>query len=183
MISLEKLVSSYRSAAQRLTHYGEPLALLLVRLLVARVFLMSGLTKWSGPFQFNTDKYDLFLYEFFCPDPPRAGALQLCSPDTLDYAQGSSVVSLIEAMAVTTGVLEILLSVMLILGLFSRFSAFALLSMTLFIQLAVFPTWDHWWNPAAWWAMSLLVVLASGPGKWSLDRLLGMEKTRIGNMK
>lgn len=105
--------------------------------------------------------------------------MQLCSPDTLDYAEGSSVVSMIEAMAVTTGVLEIVLPVMLILGLFSRFSAFALLAMTLFIQLAVFPTMDHWWNPAVWWAMSLFVVLASGPGKWSLDQLFGMEKARI----
>ena len=183
MISLGKLLSGHQSATQRLTHYVEPLAQLLVRLLVARVFLMSGLTKWSGPFQFNQDKYDLFLYEFFCPDPPLPGALQLCSPDTLDYEEGSSIVSMIEAMAVTTGVLEILLPTMLILGLFTRFAAFALLAMTLFIQLAVFPTWEHWWNPAAWWAMALFVILASGPGKWSLDRLYGMEKAKIVNMR
>ena len=51
-----------------------------------------------------------------------------------------------------------------------------LLGMTLFIQLAVFPTWEHWWNPAAWWAVVLFAVFARGPGLFSLDRLLGLEK-------
>ncbi len=162
-----------------MTRFLEPLSSLLLRLLVARVFLLSGLTKWDGPFQFNTDKYDLFLYEFFCPDPPVPGALQLCSPETLDYAEGSETVSIIKGIAITTGVLEVVLPVLLILGLFSRFSALALLFMTLFIQLAVFPTWDHWWNPAVWWAMSLFVILANGPGIMSLDRWLGIEKPKL----
>lgn len=179
MISPGKILSTYRIAAEKMTGFLAPLSLLFLRLLVARVFLLSGLTKWNGPFQFNTDKYDLFLYEFFCPDPPVPGALQLCSPETLDYAEGSATVSIIKGIAITTGVLEVVLPVLLILGLFTRFSALALLFMTLFIQLAVFPTWDHWWNPAVWWAMSLFVILANGPGKVSLDRWFGIEGAKL----
>ena len=50
--------------------------------------------------------------------------------------------------------------------------------MTLFIQLAVFPTWSHWVNPAMWWAAVLFALVACGPGAWSLDRLLGLEGRR-----
>lgn len=180
MTSPKKLVLLYGIGAQHLTRYIEPLSRLLLRLLVARVFLLSGLTKWSGLFQFNADKYDLFLYEFFCPDPPIPGALQLCNPETLDYTEGSVIVSVIKIFAVSAGVMEILLPTLLILGLFTRFAALGLLCMTVFIQLAVFPTWGHWWNPAVWWAMSLFVILASGPGQWSMDRWFGIEKARGG---
>lgn len=148
---------------------------LAVRLLLARLFLLSGLTKWTGFATFNTEKYDLFLYEFFCPDPVRPGALLLCDPQTLDYPADSSIVSIIEGLAVSAGVLEIVLPLLLIFGLFTRLAALGLLLMTVFIQLAVFPSWDHWWNPAAWWVASLLVLLAWGPGRLSLDRLLRLD--------
>lgn len=169
------LGKKYHSLSLALSTCLESVSLLLLRLVVARVFLMSGLTKWDGLFQFNTEKYDLFLYEFFCPDPVRPGALQLCSPDTLDYVEGSMTVSVVKLFAITAGVLEVILPTLLIIGLFSRFAALGLLAMTLFIQLAVFPGWDHWWNPAAWWAISLLAILAIGPGSWSADRLLRID--------
>ena len=41
--------------------------------------------------------------------------------------------------------------------------------------IAVFPTWDHWWNPAAWWAIVLFALVARGPGYFSADRLLGLD--------
>jgi putative oxidoreductase len=150
--------------------------MLLLRLLGARVFFESGLTKWNGWFDFNEQKYDLFLYEFFCPDPVREGALLLCDPKTLEYEEGSSIVSLIESAALMAGIMEIVLPVLLILGLFTRVGALGLLGMALFIQLAVFPTWEHWWNPAAWWAVVMFTVFARGPGLFSLDRLLGLER-------
>lgn len=179
MSSFDKLTATYRSIAQYLTSYLESLAQLILRLVVARVFLSSGLTKWSAPFQFNTEKYDLFLYEFFCPEPPRSGALQLCDADTLEYVEGSLTVSIVELLAVTAGVLEVFLPVLLIIGFLTRFAAFGLLTMTLFIQLAVFPSWEHWWNPAVWWAAALLVILANGPGKWSLDGLFKLDRLKV----
>ena len=172
---VEKLQQYYVQMGQQLSRFLEPLALLFLRFTVAKVFLDSGLSKWDGFLKFNVDKYDLFMYEFFCPDPVRSGALQLCNPQTLDYVDGSFVVKMIELLAVSAGVAEIFLPILLIIGLFSRFAALCLISMTMFIQLAVFPTWDHWINPASWWVVSLLVIVARGPGVLSIDRLLCLD--------
>ena len=157
---------------------AEPLALLGLRLAGAKVFWGLRHDEMERLPAFNKEKYDLFLYEFFCPDPPRPGALQLCDPGTLEYAEGSAVVSTIKALAVMAGVMEVALPVLLVLGLLSRLAALGLFGMTLFIQLAVFPTWSHWWNPAMWWAVVLLTLVACGPGAWSLDRIFSLEDKR-----
>lgn len=179
--SAKSLAAGYRRLVELAGGWLEPLALLCLRFAGAKVFWDSGMTKWNGFLEFNRAKFDLFLYEFFCPDPPRPGALQLCDPATLEYPEGSGVVAAIKALAVTTGVLEIMLPAMLVLGLLSRVAALGLLAMTLFIQLAVFPTWSHWLNPAMWWAVVLFALVARGPGPWSLDRLLGLDATRRGS--
>lgn len=163
----------------RLGFWLAPLALLGLRLVPAQVFMSSGLTKWNGWFDFNEQKIDLFLYEFFCPEEPRAGALLLCDPQTLDYPPGSAMVTFVEILTLSAGILEILLPVLLILGLFSRFSALGLLGMTLFIQFAVYPSWEHWWNPAVWWFVTLFAVLSMGPGKYSLDYWLKLENYKL----
>ena len=170
--------SAYHALVVRIGGWLEPLALLALRLVGAKVFWQSGVTKWNGFLEFDKNKYDLFLYEFFCPDPPRPGALQLCDPATLEYTEGSSTVLMIKTLAVSAGVMEITLPILLVVGLLSRLAALGLLGMTLFIQLAVFPTWSHWWNPAMWWAVVLLALVACGPGAWSLDRLTGLEGRR-----
>jgi putative oxidoreductase len=180
MTLIERGREVYHLAAESLSRFLEPVALLLMRLLVARVFWMSGQSKWHGWFDFNETKYDLFLYEFFCPDPVRPGALLLCDPQTLDYQSGSLTVTVIETMALLAGVMEIVLPVLLIVGLLTRPAALGLLAMTLFIQLAVFPTWGHWWNPAAWWFVVLFGLVATGPGALSLDRLFKLETRRRG---
>lgn len=170
-----KARNTYATFTQTINTLLEPVALLLLRLVGAKVFLDSGLTKWDGFFQFNIDKYDLFLYEFFCPDPVRPGALLLCDPETLDYEEGASIISVIESLALMAGVVEVILPLLLIFGLLTRLGALGLLAMTLFIQLAVFPTWGHWWNPAVWWAVVMFTLIAKGPGIYSLDRLLKLE--------
>lgn len=173
---MNTITELYQSLCKQFTLFFSDISLLFVRLLAAKVFLASGLSKWNGFFDFNEEKYDLFLYEFFCPDPIREGALLLCDANTLDYTEGSFTVSLIETFAVIAGVVEVLLPVMLILGIFSRIGALGLVGMTLFIQLAVFPEWDHWWNPAVWWFVALMVIVSNGPGKLSLDHLLGLDR-------
>lgn len=151
---------------------------LLLRLLLARVFLLSGLQKWDGWFNFSDQTTNLFLYEFFCPDPIREGALLLCNPETLEYEDGSLTTSIIHWFAVTAGVFEVVFPILLILGLFTRVGALGLLGMTLFIQLAVYPEWGHWWNPAAWWAVVALAIAARGPGRISLDHLFAIDRQR-----
>lgn len=75
--------------------------------------------------------------------------------------------------AVLATLAEHLLSVLLILGLFSRFAAAGLLVMTAVIQIFVFP---GAWNLHGLWAASLLIVLSKGPGRVSLDRALGLDR-------
>ena len=173
---LLKIRNIYSEGTSKVSLFLEPFALLFLRLMGAKVFLQSGLTKWNGFLAFNPEKYDLFLYEFFCPEEPRPGALLLCNADTLDYKEGSSIITFIETLAVMAGVMEVVLPLLLIFGLFTRLSALGLLGMTLFIQLAIFPSWSHWWNPAVWWAIVMFALVAKGPGLLSLDRLLKLEK-------
>lgn len=170
-----RLVAFYRGFSAFCTRYLEDLSLLALRFAGAKVFFESGLTKWDGWFDFNDMKYDLFMYEFFCPDPIRPGALLLCDPATMDYVDGSTVVTMVQTLAVAAGTMEIVLPVLLVLGLFTRAGALGLIGMTLFIQLAVYPTWSHWWNPAMWWVVALFAVLARGPGRLSVDRLIRLE--------
>ena len=175
---ISSAITAYSAVFYRVQSLFEPLALLCLRLAGAKVFWDSGLSKWNGFLQFDKGKYDLFLYEFFCPDPVRSGALQLCDPNTLDYSEGSLTVTAIKTLAVMAGVMEVMLALMLVPGFLSRFAALGLLGMTLFIQLAVFPSWSHWWSPAMYWAVIMFALAMIGPGAWSLDRLLGLERGR-----
>ena len=58
------------------------------------------------------------------------------------------------------------------LGLFTRFSALAFLAMTLVIEVFVYP--DAWSTHLSWAAL-LLLLLAKGGGKFSLDRAVGVR--------
>jgi len=86
------------------------------------------MAKWNGFLKPDPGVYDLFLYEFFCPEEPRAGALLLCDPKTLEYVEGSTTVTYIKYLAVTAGVAEIVLPILIIIGLFTRFAALGILA-------------------------------------------------------
>jgi putative oxidoreductase len=70
---------------------------------------------------------------------------------------------------------EHLFPILLVLGLFSRVGALALLGMTTVIEVFVYP--DAWPTHLSW-AGLLLPIIARGGGAWSLDRLLGLEPAR-----
>ncbi|MEL6878667.1 MAG: DoxX family protein, partial [Pseudomonadota bacterium] len=67
---------------------------------------------------------------------------------------------------------EFLFPILLVLGLFTRFSALALMGMALVIQLFVFPTSDHFFG----WAITVIALAAflisRGGGVLSLDALI-----------
>lgn len=150
------------------------IALLFARIAVGRVYLKSGMVKWNGFFQFNADTYDLFEYEFFCPDEIRKGALYLCDKAEEDYTN-ETVRFIIDRFANLAGIMEVALGIAIIVGLYSRVAALGLLGMTLFIQFFVFPDAASWWGSHAWWVACLLVVLAFGPGKASLDHIFKLD--------
>lgn len=135
---------------------------LVARLAAAAPFWRSGQSKLDGASFFGikyellnikASKEHLFANEFGFPDAVAPIAVQLA-------ALG-----------------ENLLPPLLLLGLFSRFSAFGLLAMTAVIQFYVFPEellkMNGNWALHMSWASPLMLVLARGPGGFSLDGLLG----------
>jgi len=72
-MALGQLRDGYARLGQWLSTGLEDVTLLGLRLLAARVFYDSGIGKWNGWFDFDEQKYDLFLYAYFCPDPVREG--------------------------------------------------------------------------------------------------------------
>jgi putative oxidoreductase len=121
---------------------------LVARLGVASVFFLSGRTKVDGILHITDGTYSLFAEEYALPLIPSDIAAHLAT-----YS-------------------EHLFPILLVLGLFTRLSALALLGMTLVIQLFVYP--DAWSTHLSWAAI-LLFLVARGGGKWSLDRALGVR--------
>ena len=65
--------------------------------------------------------------------------------------------------------------VLILIGLATRFSALALLGMTVVIQIFVYP---DAWPVHGTWATILLLLISQGPGAFSLDHLIkGMRTT------
>jgi putative oxidoreductase len=142
--------SEHRSLYGRLTGLAEralPMDLLLLvqRLGIAAVFFQSGRTKVEGFFTIPQTTVDLFEFEYALPLlPPKLAATM---------AAGA----------------EHLFPVLLVLGLFSRLSAAALIGMTLVIQTFVYPdAWPTHLN----WAGLMLPIVAMGGGRFALDRPL-----------
>lgn len=123
----------------------DALLLLVARLGIAVIFFLSGRTKVEGVLTITDGTFQLFEYEY---------ALPLISPG-------------IAATAATWS--EHLFPLLLVLGLGTRASAFALLGMTLVIQVFVYP--DAWPTHLSWIAI-LLPLIAHGGGAWSVDALL-----------
>lgn len=121
---------------------------LIARFAIAGVFLMSGRTKVEGFLTITDSTYELFRTEYKLPLVPPEIAAHMAA-----YA-------------------EHLFPLLLILGLFSRLSAFALLGMTTVIEVFVYP--DAWATHLTW-AGLLLIIIAKGAGKLSLDRKLGIK--------
>jgi putative oxidoreductase len=128
-----------------------PVALML-RVFPALVFWQSGRTKVEG-LSIKESTWFLFEHEYALPLIPHQMA------------------------AVAATVAEHLLPVLLILGLATRLSAVGLLGMTAVIQIFVYP--DAWMTHGLW-AAPLLAVLARGPGRWSLDHVLGIDRAGRG---
>jgi len=120
---------------------------LVARLGVASVFFLSGRTKVDGLLHITDGTYSLFADEYALPLIPSDIAAHLAT-----YS-------------------EHLFSILLVLGLFTRLSALAFLGMTLVIEIFVYP--DAWSTHLSW-AGLLLLILAKGGGRFSLDRLLGI---------
>lgn len=118
---------------------------LIGRISIAAIFFLSGRTKVEGVLTITEGTFFLFREEYRVP---------LLPPEM--------------AAVVATGA-EHLFPVLLVLGLATRFSALALLGMTLVIGVFVYPLG---WPTHLLWAAVLLYLLRFGGGRFSLDHLL-----------
>lgn len=128
------------------------LPLLMLRVALAVPFLRSGLTKWDGFLSLSPGAKYLFANEF------RLHLLGQAFPYPFPLAA---------AWGAAIG--EVAFPVLLVIGLFTRFAALALLGMTIVIQLTVPEGWANFHLP---WAAMALALVAYGGGPLSLDRLL-----------
>ncbi|CRI67421.1 putative integral membrane protein [Thiocapsa sp. KS1] len=141
----------------------EDLIALLGRFSVAAVFWKSGQTKIEG---FAVDLIE--------------GRAQLGWPRLSESAvalfQDEYRLPLLspELGAALAALGEHLLPVLLLLGLGTRFAALGLLIMTAVIQFWVYP--DAYPTHGVWAAV-LLYLMARGPGRISLDHLIGPQRT------
>jgi putative oxidoreductase len=131
------------------------LALIVLRLTLARPFFASGLTRWDGWFNLSfgakalfADEYRLHVFGAQIPFP---------RPE------------LVAALASTA---EIFLPILLAFGFLTRYAALGLLCMTAVIQLTYPDGWQDFHLP---WAAMALAIMAFGPGALSFDRLLGLD--------
>lgn len=121
---------------------------LTARLGIAAIFFLSGRTKVDGVLNITDSTYYLFAEEYKVPLVPSEFAAHMAT-----YS-------------------EHLFPILLVLGLFTRLSAFALLGMTAVIQIFVYP--DAWPTHLSW-AGLMFYVIGRGPGALSVDRYLGIK--------
>ncbi|SHH51876.1 DoxX family protein [Bradyrhizobium erythrophlei] len=120
---------------------------LAARFFPAAVFWQSGETKVAG-WHLKPSAISLFENEYQLP---------LIDPTIAAYVSAFS---------------EHFFPILLVIGLATRFSALALLCMTVVIEIFVYP---GAWPTHGVWATCLLVVIARGPGWLSLDHLIARK--------
>lgn len=154
---IKSLVNKFGLLAQQLP---QELLALVARFSIATVFWKSAQTKISGgeflgqKWQFynvSDSTFSLFEYEYELPVIPYDIAAYMAT-----YA-------------------EFFLALTIAFGLFTRFSALALVGMTAVIQFLVYP---DAWPVHILWLMPLLYLLKHGGGQLSLDKLFNLDSIK-----
>ena len=123
-------------------------AALALRVFPASVFFASGRSKVEG-WSIADSTWFLFEHEYALPLIPS------------------------DLAAVAATLAEHILPILLVLGLGTRFAALGVLAMTAVIQIFVYPTA---WQTHGLWAACMLALISQGPGHWSLDHVLGLDR-------
>ncbi|MCA0424756.1 MAG: DoxX family protein [Proteobacteria bacterium] len=135
----------------------------LARFSIAAVFWKSGQTKIDG------FKVDLIEGTFSLGIPRLADS-------AVDLFRDEYKVPLIspELAAPLAAFAEHLFPILILIGLATRFSALALLGMTLVIQIFVYP---DAYPVHGTWAAIFLMLIAQGPGVFSIDHLIKRSRS------
>ena len=124
----------------------------ILRIALAVPFFRSGLTRWDGFLTLSPSAAYLFAEEFKLHF--FGAAYDFPAPLLVAHLVGSA---------------EIVLPILLVLGLGTRFTALGLLIMTGVIQLVVPDGWANFHLP---WAAMAIAIIAIGPGRLSIDHAL-----------
>lgn len=147
-----RVLAPYRRAESWIAWTPQWLSLLFLRVALAVPFYRSGLTKWDGFLSLSPSARILFTEEFKL----HIFGAQIPYPAPV-------------LMATLAGIGEIVLPVLLVLGLFTRFAALGILVMTIVIQLTIPGGWANFHLP---WAAMALALMSFGGGRLALDALL-----------
>ncbi len=128
---------------------------LLLRIALAVPFWRSGILKWNGFLKLSDTAVTLFSDEFMLHLP--GGPYHYPLPTVMAFLSGSG---------------EIVFSVLLLVGLGTRFAALGLLFMTGIVEVTV----PDGWPVHITWAAMALAIMAYGPGPISLDHWLSKLK-------
>lgn len=148
--SLGLLVDKANHLVQMLA--AASLVQLVLRVALAVPFWRSGILKWDGFLKLNDTAVTLFSDEFMLHLP--GGPYHFPAPTMMAFLSGSA---------------EITFPILLVLGLGTRFAGLGLLFMTLIVELTV----PDGWPIHMTWAAMALGIMAYGPGRVSLDHLIG----------
>lgn len=148
--SLGLLVDKANHLVQMLA--APSLVQLVLRIALAVPFWRSGILKWDGFLKLNDTAVTLFSDEFMLHLP--GGPYHFPAPTVMAFLSGSG---------------EITFPILLVLGLGTRFAGLGLLFMTLIVELTV----PDGWPIHMTWAAMALGIMAYGPGRVSLDHLIG----------
>jgi putative oxidoreductase len=153
---MQAILNTYdRAAALVSAKWAETIMLLMVRAALAGIFWRSGRTKVEEGSLLTVSENTIYQ---FGDDP--FNKVPLLPSDVAAYL---------------TTYAEHALPILLVIGLFTRLSALALMGMTLVIQLFVFP--EAWWQVHILWVALALVLIVRGGGGLSMDRLLSGRRT------
>ncbi|MGI8524659.1 MAG: DoxX family protein [Pseudolabrys sp.] len=169
------IVESFISACEFIPYAVAALAL---RVVIARVFFLSGQVMVGGPrvsasvpaslpaslpASMPISVPDWFNFSFVLPFQVKASTFDMF------LTQYGAVPFPPVVAAYLVSYASFILPVMLVLGLGTRFAALGLLIMTVIIHL-VMP--EALWTSQAYWAAILLVLMSQGPGAISVDHVI-----------
>ena len=136
-----------------------------LRLIMARVFFLSGQAKIEGPrsIPIRPGIGDL-EFTVILPAGIKDATFQMFEAQFAGLPIAPVVVAYLFTYA------EFVLPICLVLGFATRLAALALLAMTVLLQVYVMP--GMLWSVHVYWAAILLVLMTVGPGAISVDAII-----------
>jgi putative oxidoreductase len=135
-----------------------------LRLVMARVFFLSGQAKIEGPgvpIQWPAGGVDVTVT---LPAAIKETTFQMFETQYADLPIAPAAAAYLFSYA------EFVLPICLLLGFATRFAAAGLLALTMLLQIYVAP--GMWWSLHVYWVSILTVLVLSGPGAISIDALI-----------